>query len=729
MKKIFKPRARMLLQLGDQLIKTENIAVVELVKNSYDAGASNCNVFLRNIDNQEDGEIIIKDDGIGMTARVIEEVWLEPGADFKKLIINEQLNLFDYSYTSKRTPIGEKGIGRFGVHKLGDFIEMVTKSVDSEKEIIVTIDWEKFKDNKYLEDAKFDVIERVPTVFLNGETGTCITVKKLKATWDIVKYRNLYRTVNSLNSPFKNSGKNEFSTQLQLDIEDKTKQKKWMEKMLTVDDIKDASLWKLECTISGNKISKFRYDFMPYAQMDKLEKHTITEKDKAFIPFHILKRMERNKKGASLDLSNHKIGEIKFVMYVFYLGSKVLSYGGSDKKQLDAFLAENGGVRVYRDDMRIYSYGEREDDWLNLDQQRITNLGGRIGNKLILGAISLDRKLSTDLEEKTNREGFVENDAYDYFKESILYVIDVFNKFRNIDKAKIREYYEGVVREPVLHNVDALRIFIEDELTELSENLPQDKKDEADKLLSDIATQLNTIKNQYIETHEILIKSAGAGLNLSVVIHEIEKRIRELEKVVRALDEESFDVDNLKKTRILVESISKLIGNYASLVSNKQKKSISLKKIVDDAIFNTSFRFEAHKIEIVKNFKEKKDGHINCASNIIIGALLNIFDNSLYWLQSYGVKNGKILIDFKDYENEVGILIADNGKGFTISPEDAIKPFISMKLGGTGLGLHIADEMMKVHNGKLLIRDSKEVDIPEEFSNGAIIELVFKKEL
>ena len=74
MKKIFKPRARMLLQLGDQLIKNENIAIIELVKNSYDAGATECNVELNDIDDEKLATIKIRDNGIGMTPKVVTAV-------------------------------------------------------------------------------------------------------------------------------------------------------------------------------------------------------------------------------------------------------------------------------------------------------------------------------------------------------------------------------------------------------------------------------------------------------------------------------------------------------------------------------------------------------------------------------------------------------------------------------------------------------------------------------
>ncbi|MDF1550442.1 MAG: ATP-binding protein, partial [Bacteroidales bacterium] len=79
----FKPRARLLLQLGDQLIKNESIALVELVKNSYDADATKVDIYMENVDDPTNGVIIIEDDGYGMDAQTVKDVWMEPGSDFK----------------------------------------------------------------------------------------------------------------------------------------------------------------------------------------------------------------------------------------------------------------------------------------------------------------------------------------------------------------------------------------------------------------------------------------------------------------------------------------------------------------------------------------------------------------------------------------------------------------------------------------------------------------------
>src|SRR5271169_314280 len=109
---VFKPRARLLIQLGDQLIRNENIAVLELIKNCYDADSRIVKIILSNLDKKDVGKIEIIDDGCGMNQNVITNAWLEPGSDFKEIQFKKNKRTEKY----QRLPIGEKGIGRFGVH-------------------------------------------------------------------------------------------------------------------------------------------------------------------------------------------------------------------------------------------------------------------------------------------------------------------------------------------------------------------------------------------------------------------------------------------------------------------------------------------------------------------------------------------------------------------------------------------------------------------------------------
>src|SRR5882724_3657597 len=86
---ILKPRARLILQLGDQLIKNESIALLELVKNAYDAGATIVDIHMQKLTDPEHGEITIRDDGIGMDTDIVQNVWLEPGSDYKSQLLEK----------------------------------------------------------------------------------------------------------------------------------------------------------------------------------------------------------------------------------------------------------------------------------------------------------------------------------------------------------------------------------------------------------------------------------------------------------------------------------------------------------------------------------------------------------------------------------------------------------------------------------------------------------------
>lgn len=188
----FKPKAQILLQLGEQLIKSESVAILELIKNAYDADAKNVSVSMIDIDVPQVGYIEIIDDGVGMDLWTVQNIWMEPGNTHKKDIVSasERSSL-------NRLPIGEKGIGRFGVHKLGKKIEMITRSAN-EQEVYVSIDWNSFANAKYLEDVHVIIEERTPEFFTGDRTGTKLYISDLSACWSRGMLRNVYRSTPDL---------------------------------------------------------------------------------------------------------------------------------------------------------------------------------------------------------------------------------------------------------------------------------------------------------------------------------------------------------------------------------------------------------------------------------------------------------------------------------------------------------------------------------------------------
>ncbi|QOR76331.1 MAG: ATP-binding protein [Thermoflavifilum sp.] len=695
----FKVRARLIEQLGEQLIKNESIALIELIKNAYDADASNVNLIMKNIDNPETGQIIIEDNGTGMDADIIRNVWLEAGSDYKKKMIeNNQL-----TPVYKRRPLGEKGIGRFAVHKLGRKIEIISKK-ETEKEVYVLIDWDKFENVRYIHEIGIEVVEREPEVFIN-QTGTRLIISKLKNKWSPDEIKNIYRSILSFNNPF---SKNEnFNVNFEID------KKEWTEGLVTIDKILDYALFFVEAEIEEDRIKKFRYEFRPYSTMDKLQNRMVDENNQ-----HIKKILKIvDKDNNPINTGNYKIGPIKFTAYIYDQDSKILKLGVSDTKGLKEYLKINGGIRIYRDGVRVYDYGEPENDWLELDIRRVNVPAKRISNNLILAAIELDRMHSTDLIEKTNREGFIENNAYLTFKSAILYLLNVIESERNIDKEKIRTYYGSKEKsQPVVNSIRDLKNVIEEKI-----------KDEPTRM--ELIKYLDRIEKDYEIISETLLKAAGAGLNLSVVVHEMEKIISELKILI---DKEIIG-DRIKT---LVKHLSNLIEGYSVLIRSRGKKKENIIKIIDQAIFNMEYRLEYHKIEIIKeyrNFCGNTEFYI--VRNLLLNSLMNIIDNSIWWLD-YSKKGmddkKKIFINLIEYPYEhISIVIADNGCGFALPADEMVKPFVSAKPDGMGLGLHIVNEVMLAHQGKLLFPDEsdfKDFVVPEEFKTGAIVVLSFKNE-
>ena len=640
----FKPRARLLLQLGDQLIKNESIALLELAKNAYDADASKVDIIMRHPDSMEDGTIEIEDDGFGMTPDVVENVWLEPGSNYKQ----EQFAERRLTPIYQRLPIGEKGIGRFGAHKLGNLIEMTTKSANA-NEVFVRIDWTQFAEHRYLEEVPIRIIEREhPQHFVGGKTGTRIVIRGFRKPWERGMARNVIRAITSITSPFETM--DSFKPSFQ--IIDKSG---WFDGIITWDKVCDYSLFQFDATISGNVLTNFSYKFTPWNTMTRLRGRNIELSDPIVENNLRITDDEEN----PVNLSQYNIGTIRFKGYIFDLDTFILKMGVSDKSGFKSYLKSNGGVRVFRDGLRVYDYGEPENDWLSLDYRRFQQPTKAISNNLIVGAIDLNREESSDLEEKTNREGFVTNDAYIAFKSAILHVIGLVETLRQTDKKKLKEIYGPTPKsEPVMSLLGEAQRYVDEKV------LDSEVKTEIKKYLVKIERDYKLVTGN-------LLKAAGAGLNMSIVIHEIEKVLYEVDKVLKA--EKASD-----RALKLVQHLSTLVDGYADLIRRSEQTNENVINVINQALFNTEYRLFTHGIKLNKKYLENptiKNIRCKIARNLLIGAIMNLIDNSIYWLDQKAFKKlesgesytKKIFINVVDDDAFIHIIIADNGTGFASS--------------------------------------------------------------
>ena len=377
MEKPFVIMPRVIAHLGEDLIKDESIALLELVKNSYDAGATLCHVdFVFNVWGELE-RINVEDNGSGMDLNTIETVWLVIGTDNKKKQLSKEID--------GRVPLGEKGIGRLGVHKLGRRIKLYSKSVE-DGEVYVDIDWRKLAESKEIDDFKVDYgYQKTQPHFNDGKIGTVIEISDLKGEWNRRKLRTIFRNLTSLNSPFVDQsdsfvvkvtaqGANPFAG------------------LPNLQEILDAGMYFGHCIMRGSKIEEFIYEFRPWKNLDKIDGrvvNTLDDYDQTII-HRIEEETDNNKilkREEVLDLSKYGIGQIEFDIVIFEKDNAIFNLMNLEKRALNDYLKNNSGIRVYRDNMRVFNYGEPGNDWLGIDQKRLSRAGGSISNNIVIGSV------------------------------------------------------------------------------------------------------------------------------------------------------------------------------------------------------------------------------------------------------------------------------------------------------------------------------------------------------
>jgi len=688
----FKIRARIIDQLGEQLIKNNSVALLELIKNSYDADATKCEITMTDIDKPDIGYIKIEDNGTGMTSEIIKNVWLEIGTSFKK---EKKEEVKKYTEKYHRIPLGEKGIGRFGVHKLGRKICLIT-SADGLYETVVNIDWDDLEKAKYIEDIPIDIKERKSEYFKN-ETGTKIIITKLKKAWTRGELRNCARNINSLNSPFENNSS--FSVSLNITNSE------WLERIIKFSDIDKYKLFSFDVTIHGNEIKEFIYKFEPWLILDKLSPYT-----------KVIKNIKMQTKDLQIiDFEQFKIGTVKFKGIIFDRESSLLKLEVDDIKGFKEYMNRNSGIKVFRDNMRVLDYGEPGNDWLGLDIRRINRPTYNISNNIIIAGVFLNSENSTDLIEKADREGFIENEAFDELKKGLNFALGRIESLRQKDKEALREFYGSKKSsEPIVSNLNEIKELINSKKTEI--------KMETKKTL---LNYVNKIECSYEEITDSLIRSAGAGLNFIIAMHQIEKLI----KTIIAGIKYRIPYEELE---IYAKNLLEMVEGYSVLVQKTELKARKIGDLINKYKNFIEYRLRNQEIELILNFNNNENETIICTESHLLNIIINIIDNSIYWL-NYSKKlnpkynNSQIYLSVFSEEDKINIILADNGPGFSLPTDLIIKPFITDKQEGTGIGLYLSDQLMKALNGKLFFPEFNDYLIPKEFKNGALLGLKFNK--
>ena len=705
----FRPRARLLQLLGDELIGSPRLAVFELVKNSYDADAETVRVVLQDLDRPR-ASIVVEDDGDGMTLGVIRDIWLVPGHDHRAR------QRADRRRTRKgRLPLGEKGLGRFAAHKLGNRIHVVTRAA-AQPECVVSIDWDALIRQVNLADATVRVSTRDPVVFRGQHTGTRITISELRERdWTRGEIRRLQRQVTTISSPFA-GGSDEFMPWLEVPDHEE-----WIAEVPDVDALLDRAPWRFEFRFVEGRF-RWTYHFRGVTGI-QLEPRRIEDSDQ---PLQVPREQEPEDFGADQDHRRSRprpvvadaslaagIGPVEGSFYVFDRDRPVLQRLG-ESQLIRSYLDENGGIRVYRDGMRVYNYGEPGDDWLGLDLRRVNTPARNVSRNIVVGAVHLSLEASRELREKTNREGFVENPALDRLKRIVLGALVPLEVERKRDKDNIRRLINRG-RDPETRR-------IRQPLQQL--RVAAHRRNVADEL----GPIIDQVERDYDELRDSMLRAGLSGVGLAIVFHEVEHGVRALCELI-----ESGGAHEAVRSR--ARELARVLGGFTDLLRKGARRPNGLKRLIRRVRDINQVRFRKHRVRLDCPALEDDapDARSSFVFGLALGALNNLLDNAFYWLRVRWPEEADppgraIHISLNlGLADGPAIVVADTGPGFADEPEELIRPFFSRRPEGMGVGLYYANLVMELGDGRLAFPDRAEAEVPAEYE-GAVAALIFPRE-
>ncbi len=681
--------------LGRESVSSEIAALLELVKNAYDADAENVEVIFESVTG-ENGRIRVRDDGIGMTYEDFEKKWMVVGTDSK-----ERATL---TKRRGRRVVGEKGIGRFATEKLARKVTIVSLPEGLSEVITLTINWDDYEN----ETKTFDQIVNVakissPRPHLN-EHGLEIILEGLRDAWDEQKVKKLQREISALIIP----------QRLEREKEDRF----------------NASIIAPEFSIYMSKIESSIFSKAPY----KMQSSLVDSRIHSVIYYRGKKVSDK-----PIDTDRTSCGPLSMTLYMFpqdpsghtewktYYNKTLGVLGG---RRVQDLLEQYSGVKIYRDGFMVRPYGGPGDDWLGLDKERVKR-GSKISNKHVIGFVEINRDRNP-IRDTTTRERLIEDHAFDDLKKFVLDSIDELNAWREKEKQQ-----EKMRRKRVEHNN-----VIATQIKNLTETVQELEISEPDKV--EISNIISTVRKEITdwkretesEKEEIMSKErayrnlASLGIAASAASHEIagslfvlsetsKKLIEDLYEPQLSESEKELDLRNVNASTSKIKYFMSFVREFVQLIAGpadqfKKKEDVKIAEVTNRLFAGFDGVIKERNIKIMNNISpDSLTIHINQAD--LESILINLLTNSLKALKRVE-RTRYIKLEAWQDELYLQMRFSDNGPGIPESNYEKIfHPFFTTtkgedQEGGMGLGLSIVQEIVNDYEGIVKVDSNKEFD-------------------
>jgi signal transduction histidine kinase len=684
--------------IGRELITDRITALFELVKNCYDANATRVDILFENVSSiNHDSRIIIKDNGYGMEFEDIRDKWMVIGTS------NKRTDPYSPEPFNRRC-VGEKGIGRFAVDKLGDKVNIKAKKNGTNQKLNVEIDWNKYEIPSQQQQLTRDVQENALETNANvpkkegednivlftdieneyqyedadiNEQGVILIISGVREIWTQYDIDRLYKELKKLVSPF-------YPLNPPFDIYVSSNEYEKYKKDGTIVEVDAIQFSSHSASIEYNKEKQIQEELY----FDKTE-GLIKTRSTAKKPF----------------------GLVAIKLYYFDDTAKRQYHTKYKREEVRI-----DGVKIYRDGLITTPFAEfeahpdKKRDILGIDKRLWRDIFNRLSTRDIIGVIDITKEGNPKIIDATSRQDFVDNAEYRELKEFIIAQINVFSELRIYEREKKKnnvttelekasEDVQGFIK--TIDDIGKSNPELEPELSPLKKRAKQ-----IDTVVKKGLSEQKKTEKEYLRKENIylsLMSLQDYAANMSHAVRTSLGKIKDKAEFFKLnypnseLEEyfKSYALEIYEEMTVLKKVVDYMLS-YAG--SNIPFDDFDIKVLIENIFSEYQSRFEneniASMIEIHDNFivNANKQYFADIFQNLIDNSIKALKDTSNKIIKCSGyIENDRFILFFSD--NGIGIKKEYREKAFelyyTTTAED----------GGAGIGLFIVKTRIEALKG------------------------------
>lgn len=696
----FSVDGHLLRELGEKLVSRPSIALAELVKNAYDADATEVRISFKKVKKKR-GTIIVEDNGIGMSIDDVGQTWMRVATS------DSRRNPVSPKFSRGRT--GEKGIGRFACQLISEqlILESVSETPRGLEMLRAKFVWIDYWNLEHIEDAKVGF--EVSSVSEDTDTGTKLTLMHTKQVWGTDEIGMMRRDILSLINPFS-----------------------WESRMGSTNEKSDPGFSVL---FDAPEFPKFKGKLADY-YLDAAWCRLRASVRKDGTPAYQLRiRSEGRRRWTPKGIHFPNLGKCEFEIHFFTGRAK--EYYGFEFSLRDVQRAgkEHGGVRVYLDKFRVFPYGEAGTDWLKVNRDRARRISDPKGalskrakdverpllllplNRQLVGAVFVSKNDNPNIMFSVTRDRLLENEAYNELVKFVRTGVDwLAVEYVRVLQGKKRRLKSETMEKPK-ETVQEIKSAITKAIESDDKKVKTESLNVVQNLTMKLEEQLEEEEEELIRLIDMYQILASTGTLVGVLGHEITALVdalddlhdglKELEETVSIAQRQAIhDIrSGLRTWSEFVEQLSGAIGIMIRAESRDERKRIAVKEAIDDIAKAYLQYFDMFNID----FKNQVPPDLTTPPMFLAqfySIIVNLMTNAVKWVMFE--KDRRIQFEGIIAKDTIELRVLDSGPGIPEEiREEVFEPFVSysspnLERGtGTGLGLTIVQDFVRDHNGEV----------------------------